>query len=190
VLPSLDGFRRIVQSPGVVSIFYDVGQGQGFRRIIPVTDAQHLPATIRQPWGDSRGRWEGNTLVVDVSNFSPLLEFEGSSNNLHLVERWTRRDVTTIGYEVTIEDPTSWTRPWTIRQELILQDGKANRIYYEPRCHEGNYAMTGILAGAREAERAFAQGRSPDPASIDIASTGLTFFEELVPGYRDRAGNF
>jgi hypothetical protein len=70
-LPDVGGFRQIVQSPGAVSIFYDVGQGQGWQRVIPITDRPHLPSHVRQWWGDSRGRWEGNTLVVDVTNFTP-----------------------------------------------------------------------------------------------------------------------
>ena len=75
VLPDFGGYRRIVQSPGSVSIFYDTGQGQGWQRIIPVDGSPHLPPSIRQRFGDSRGRWEGNTLVVDVTNFSPKFSF-------------------------------------------------------------------------------------------------------------------
>jgi hypothetical protein len=127
------GFSRIVQAPGQVSIFYDLGPGQGRYRDIPITKAPHLPATIRQWWGDSRGRWEGSTLVVDVTNFSPKSDFQGSHDNLHLVERWTRVDADTIEYAVTVEDPTMWTRPWTVKQELKKQSDAENRIYYEPR---------------------------------------------------------
>src|SRR5438876_4038056 len=83
VLPDFGGYRRIVQSPGSVSIFYDVGQGQGWQRIIPVGGGAHLPQSIRQRFGDSRGRWEGNTLVVDVHNFSPKSDFMGARQNLH-----------------------------------------------------------------------------------------------------------
>ena len=78
--------------------------------MIPITDRPHLPSHVRQWWGDSRGRWEGDTLVVDVTNFSPKTDFQGSRENLHLVERWTRRDANTLEYVVTIEDPTTWTR--------------------------------------------------------------------------------
>ena len=85
-----------MQSPGVISIFYDVGQGQGFQRIIPVTDRPHLPPHVREPFGDSRARWEGQTLVVDVTNFEPYLDFQSSRENLHLVERLTRRDANTL----------------------------------------------------------------------------------------------
>jgi hypothetical protein len=171
-LPQFGGYRRIVQSPGAISIFYDVGQGQGWQRTIPMTDRPHLPTHIRQWLGDSRGRWEGNTLVVDVMNFSPKNDFRGARENLHLVERWTRLDAETLEYVVTIDDPTTWTRPWTVRQEMTIQDGRANRIYYEPRCHEGNYGLPGQLVGSRIEERAFAEGRGPDPATRDTATGG------------------
>ena len=176
VLPDFGGntgfLLQIVQSPGTVSIFYDTGQGQGWQRIIPVTTNPHLPSHVRQWWGDSRGRWEGNTLVVDVTNFSPKTYFQGSQENLHLVERWTRPDADTIEYAVTIEDPTTWTRSWTVKQEYKKQNDSANRIYKEPRCHEGNFGMTALLAGARADERAFAQGRGPNPATMCTAGCG------------------
>ena len=176
VLPDFGGntgfFLQIIQSPGAVSIFYDTGQGQGWQRIIPVTDNPHLPPQVRQWWGNSRGRWEGNTLVVDVTNFSPKTYFQGSYENLHLVERWTRLDAGTIEYAVTIEDPTTWTRPWTVKQEYNKQNDYANRHYKEPRCHEGNYGMVGLLAGARTEERAFAAGRGPNPATLCTAGCG------------------
>lgn len=177
-LPDVSGYYRIVQSPEAVSIFYDVGQGQGWERVIPITNRPHLPKHIRQWWGDSRGRWDGNTLVVDVTNFSPKSDFLWSRENLHLIERWTRLDANTIEYAVTIDDPTTWTRSWTIKQEMSLQDGKANRIYYEPRCHEGNFGMAGMLVNTRAAEAQFAKGQGPDPATQDNASGSGTFFQE------------
>jgi hypothetical protein len=170
VLPDFGGYRRIVQSPGTVSIFYDTGQGQGWQRVIPVDGSPHLPSSIRQRFGDSRGHWEGNTLVVDVTNFSPKFNFQAARENLHLVERWTRINGNTIQYAVTIEDPTTWTRSWRVEQELTRQDERANRIYYEPRCHEGNYGLPAMLLGARAEERAFAQGKGPDPATKDTAT--------------------
>src|SRR3989475_5570375 len=170
VLPDFGGYRRIVQSPGSVSIFYDVGQGQGWQRVIPVGGGAHLPQSIRQRFGDSRGRWEGNTLVVDVTNFSPKSDFLGARENLHLIERWTRVNANTLEYAVTIEDPTTWTTPWTVKQEMTRQSEQANRIYYEPRCHEGNYGLPGMLAGRRAEEAAFAEGRGPDPATKDTAT--------------------
>ena len=162
----IGGFSRIVQAPSAISIFYDLGPGQGGFRSIPVTKAPHLPATIRQWWGDSRGRWDGNTLVVDVTNFSPKSDFQGAHENLHLIERWTRLDPETIEYVVTIDDPTTWVRSWTVKQELKKQSDAANQIYYEPRCHEGNYGLVALLHGARVSEHAFAEGRGPDPAAM------------------------
>jgi hypothetical protein len=165
-------FRRIVQTPGGISIFYDVGQGQGWQRNIVMDARPHLPANIRQWYGDSRGHWEGNALVIDVTNFSPKTDFLGSRENLHLVERWTRVGPTTLEYAVTIEDPTVWTRPWTVKQEFAKQSDAQNRIYNEPRCIEGNYGLPGLLHGRRTEERAFAEGRGPDPATRDNMTFG------------------
>jgi len=170
VLPDFTGYRRIVQGPGTVSIFYDVGQGQGWQRVITLDQSPHLPSNVRQRFGDSRGHWEGNTLVVDVTNFSPKSDFQGARENLHLVERWTRLDPKTLEYTVTIEDPTTWTKSWTVKQEMNRQDEQANRIYYEPRCHEGNYGLPALLSGTRAEEAAFAAGKGPDPATKDSAT--------------------
>ena len=170
VMPDFGGYRRIVQAPGTVSIFYDVGQGQGWQRVITLEQTPHLPSSVHQRFGDSRGHWEGNTLVVDVMNFSPKSDFMGARENLHLVERWTRVDAKTLEYAVTIEDPTTWTRSWTVKQEMNHQDEQANRIYYEPRCHEGNYGLPALLSGTRAEEAAFAAGKGPDPATKDSAT--------------------
>jgi hypothetical protein len=163
-------FRRIVQTPGGISMFYDVGQGQGWQRNIVMNASTHLPAKIRQWYGDSRGHWEGNTLVIDVTNFSSKTDFLGSRDNLHLVERWTRTAPNTIEYVVTVDDPSVWTRAWTVRQEFTKQSEQDNRIYYEPRCVEGNYAFPSMLRAARTEELAFAEGRGPDPATKDNAT--------------------
>jgi len=163
-------FRRIVQTPGGIAIFYDVGQGQGWQRNIVMNGSPHLPASIRQWYGDSRGRWEGSTLVIDVTNFSPKTDYQGSRENLHLIERWTRISPTTLEYAVTIEDPTVWTRPWTAKQEFTRQSDQENRTYYEPRCIEGNYGLPGLLRGRRAEELAYAEGRGPHPATRDNAT--------------------
>ncbi len=163
-------FRRIVQTPGGIAMYYDVGQGQGWQRNIVMNGSPHLPANIRQWFGDSRGHWEGNTLVIDVANFSPKTDFLGSREKLHLVERWTRTGPKTLEYAVTIEDPTVWTRPWTVKEEFTKQSEQENKIYYEPRCVEGNYALPSVMLSARMAERAFAEGRGPDPAKSDNAT--------------------
>jgi hypothetical protein len=163
-------FRRIVQTPGGIAMYYDVGQGQGWQRNIVMNGSPHLPANIRQWFGDSRGHWEGNTLVIDVTNFSPKTDFLGSREKLHLVERWTRTGPKTLEYAVTMEDPTVWTRPWTVKEEFTKQSEQENKIYYEPRCVEGNYALPSVMLSARMAERAFAAGRGPDPAKSDNAT--------------------
>src|SRR6202165_5381348 len=170
-LPEFGGntgsFRRIVQTPGGITMFYDVGQGQGWQRNIVMNGSPHLPANIRQWYGDSRGRWEGNTLVIDVTNFSPKTDFQGSRENLHLVERWTRTGPTSLEYIVTIEDPTVWTRSWTVKQVFTKQSDQENRVYYEPRCNEGNQGLPGLLHGRRGEDLAFAERRGPDPATTD-----------------------
>ena len=172
--PDFNGFRRIVQGEDSIAIGYDTGQGQGYHRIVNL-GGSHPPSTVRLRHGDSRGRWEGRTLVVETTNFSPKFTYRESGANRRLVERYTRIDEDTLEYEVTIEDPTVWTAPWTVRQELRRQSDEQNRIYYEPRCHEGNYGLPALLIGARVDEQAFAEGRGPDPFSLDTATcvTGL-----------------
>src|SRR6185295_10465145 len=102
--------------------------------------------------GDSRGRWENDTLVVDVKNFSDKTNFQGSAENLHLTERYTRKGPDLLILRVTVDDPSTFTRDWTLELPLTKLDEKANQIY-ESSCHEGNYALTSILAGARALER-------------------------------------
>jgi hypothetical protein len=163
-------FRRIVQTPGGIAIFYDVGQGQGWQRNIIMDGRPHLPASLRQWYGDSRGRWDGDTLVIDVTNFSPKTDYQGARENLHLIERWRRTGPDSLEYIVTIEDPTVWTRPWTAKQEFTRQSDQDNRLYNEPRCIEGNYGHPGLIRGSRIEELAYAEGRGPDPATKDNAT--------------------
>ena len=137
-----------------------------------------MPSNVRQWFGDSRGHWEGNTLVVDVTNFSPKTDFQGSRENLHLLERWTRTGPSTLEYEVTIEDPMVWTKAWTVKEEFTKQNDRDNRLYTEPRCIEGNYGLPGIIHGRRMEERAFAEGRGPDPAARDAMKDGFIFDDE------------
>ncbi len=148
-------FSRFVQSPGSMSIYHEDGHRGGGYRTIHLDGRAHLPAHIRQWLGHSIGHWEGDTLVVDTTNFSTGTSFYGSSENLHLVERFTRTAPDLVMYEVTVEDPTVWESTWTVEIPLTLADNQANQIY-EAACHEGNYAMVSILAGARNLE---AQGR-------------------------------
>jgi hypothetical protein len=117
-------------------------------RVIPLDGCPHVSPDIRQLLGDSRGHWEGNTLVVDTTNFNGENSFRGSDANLHLTERFTRVSPNLIQYEFTVDDPTAFTRAWSARIPL----NKTPDRVYEYACHEGNYALTDILAGARAAE--------------------------------------
>ena len=139
------GYYEIVQVPGYVVLYMEVMHEA---RIIPLDGRAHLPADVRSRTGDSLGHWEGNTLVVDTTNFSPQADFMGSAQNLHLVERFTRVAPDEIRYEINIDDPTTWTRPWTAMARLRQTHDKL----YEYACHEDNRPLEGILAGARAAE--------------------------------------
>ena len=167
------GVARIVQSPSSVAIYYDVGQGQGFSRVIPITDRPHLPGHIRQRYGDARGRWEGDTLVVEITNFTQKTNVHGSREDLHLIERYQRINAETLSYQVTIEDPTTFTRSFTAAQEFTKHSDRENQVF-EGGCHEGNYGMIGMLMSTRAAEKAFSEGRGPDPATQDNATGGAT----------------
>jgi hypothetical protein len=162
----IDGFAmRVVQAPGRMAITYDTSQGQGWQRVIPMTARPHLPSDVRQWWGDSRARREGQSLVVDVTNFTAKTDFFGARENLHLVERWTRTSANTLEYVVTMEDPTTWTRPWTLKVDMHKQNDEENRVFAEPRCHEGNYSIPTMLQSVRQMEEAYAKGRGPHPAT-------------------------
>jgi hypothetical protein len=167
--PDFVGFRRIVQGQDSIAIGVDTGQGQGFQRVVYLSGS-HPPNNIRLRHGDSRGHFEGNTLVVETTNYSPKFPIRGAAENVKVVERITRLSANTLEYSVTLTDPTVWTAPWTVKQELTLQPDTENRIYYEPRCYEGNYGLPALLIGARIDEKKFAEGQGPDPASQDTAS--------------------
>ena len=122
-------------------------------RIISLDGRPHIPASIRQWLGDSRGWWEGNTLVVDTINFTDKTNLRGSDKDLHLIERFTRTGENTIIYEFTVDDLTAFTRVW--KGEVPLT--KASGPLYEYACHEGNYSMEGIFKGARAQEKAAAE---------------------------------
>jgi hypothetical protein len=150
-------YYLILQTPGYVALFMEAIHEA---RIIPLDGRPHLPQHIRQLNGDSRGRWEGNTLVVDTTNFSPESNFMGSAENLHLVERFTRVAGDTINYEITLDDPTTWTKPWT----AMIPLKQAQAPLYEFACHEGNYStMVGILGAARADEKAAAEAAASLP---------------------------
>jgi hypothetical protein len=141
-----DGYYQIMQVRGYVIFFMEAFHDA---RIIPLDGRAHLPPEIRSWNGDSRGRWEGKTLVVDTTNFSPKSSFMGAAENLHLVERFTRVAADVINYEVMIDDATTWTKPWTVLVRLKQTKDKL----YEFACHEGNLPMMGTLAGARAQEK-------------------------------------
>ena len=144
--------NRIVQSAGVVTIYYEYGPHGGAYRSIPLDGRPHLPAQVRQWLGDPQGRWEGDTLVVDTTNFTNQTNYQGSRENLHLVEHFTRAAPDLIMYRATIDDPSVFTRSWTIEVPFTKQDDKKNQIF-ETACYEGNYALIGILAGVRAIEK-------------------------------------
>ena len=173
---------RIVQSPGQVGIYADFGQGQGFLRTIPVDGSPHPPDSLRFLHGDSRGRWEGDTLVVSVANFTEKTDFRGARQHLRLEERIRRTSPDRISYRVTVEDPTTWTRPWTFESPWRRQPERTNHVF-ESTCHEGNYGLLGMLANTRAAEARFAKREGPDPETQDNASGGGT-------GEARNVGNF
>jgi len=143
-----NGFQ-IVQSPGYVAILQERLHEA---RIIPLDGRAHLASNVRQWIGDPRGHWEGETLVVETTNFSEKAEFRGAGGSLRVVERFKRVDADTVTVEFTVEDPTTWTKPWT-----AMLTGKRDAGYwqiFEYACHEGNYGMINILSGARAQERA------------------------------------
>jgi hypothetical protein len=149
IFPTIyDNTSQIVQGPGWVSMRYEMIHDA---RVIPLDGRPHISPKIRSYFGDSRGRWEGDTLVVDVTNFSAKAGYRGATTNLHVVEKFRRTDANTVHYELTVEDPTTFSRPWTAALDL-RKDARQVQVP-EYACHEGNYAMFNILSGARAAER-------------------------------------
>ena len=148
-----NSYLQIVQAPGYVTIMNEMAHDA---RVIPMDGRPHLDAGIRVWNGDSRGRWEGDTLVIDTTNFSPKSEFMGSHEGLHLVERLTRVSAEVLDYEFTVSDPATWTAPWTA---MIPLKAKSEMIF-EFACHEGNEAIPDMLRGHRFEERE-AAGKKP-----------------------------
>ena len=138
---------RITQGPGIVAIQIEM---LGGTRVIPTDGRTHVPASIRQWMGDSVARWEGDTLVVETTHFTDKVLYRGAAENLRLVERFTRVGTGEIDYRVTISDPTTFTKSWTLAIPYV----HTGEDLFEYACHEGNYGMEGILSGAREEERA------------------------------------
>jgi len=140
-------YSQIVQTSNAIAfeteMIHDV-------RIIPLDGRPHLPSTVRLWMGDSRGHWDGDTLVVDTTNYKPASFMGASSEKLHVIERFTRTGPETLQYEITIQDPDTWTKPWSL---MIPLRHTSDQIY-EYACQEGNIGLEGILAGARAEERA------------------------------------
>ena len=141
-----NNYVQIFQMPGYVIISNEMIHDA---RIIPLDGRPHVAASVRSWLGDSRGRWEGNTLVVDTTNFNGKTSFRGADDSLHLVERFTRLDPNTLLYEFTVDNPTAFTRPWSVALPMTRTD---DRIF-EYACHEGNYALVNSLRGARYQEK-------------------------------------
>jgi hypothetical protein len=133
---------RIMQSSGHVVILMEMIHDA---RIVPIDGRPHLSGGIRQWLGDPRGRWEGDTLVVETVQFSDKASFRGSRGALRLVERFKRLDEDTLSYQFTVEDPSTWTAPWTVEVPMVRSDGQV----YEYACHEGNYGLRNILRAGR-----------------------------------------
>jgi hypothetical protein len=140
-------YYQIVQTPAYVAI---VNEAFHDTRLIPLEDRPHLPERVRQWNGDSRGHWEGDSLVVETSNFSSSSYFRGAAEGLHLVERFTRTAPDTLTYNMTFTDPKTWATPWTA--EMLLEG--MDEAIYEFACHEGNHSMIGMLGTARLGDRA------------------------------------
>ncbi len=141
-----NNYYQIVQTSGFMTILVEMAHEA---RIIPLDGRPHPDSKIRQWTGDSRGHWEGDTLVVDSTNFTGKTRFRGSGENLHVIERFTRVAPDTILYRFTIDDPATFTKPWSGEIPLVAAAGPI----YEYACHEGNYALRDILAGARAEEK-------------------------------------
>ena len=143
-----NSYVQIIQSPETTVLLQELIHDA---RVVPMTPRPHLPARIRQLHGDPRGRWDGDTLVVETTNY--LNGFQGSTPNVTLTERYTRVSPDFINWEIIVNDPETWTRPYT----FMIRLKKTDALVYEYACHEGNYSMEGILAGARRDE---AKGRA------------------------------
>ena len=147
ILPSAyNNNIRIVQGAGYVAILNEMIHDV---RIIPLDSRPHLPQNVRLWLGDSRGRWDGNTLVVDTTNFTDKTNFRGADRNMHLTERFTRTGKNMLIYQFTVDNETAFTRSWTA--EVPMRS--SSDPMFEYACHEGNYSLMNVLAGARASEK-------------------------------------
>jgi hypothetical protein len=150
MLPTLYNFgNQILQAPGFVIIRNEMIHEN---RVIPLDPRPHVGSNVRTYMGDSRGHWEGNTLVVETTNFNDKTGAAGAffSDAAKLTERFTRTSATELSYDLTVNDPKTWTKPWTLHMPYKLDP---SYIVYEYACHEGNYMMTDALEAARQLEK-------------------------------------
>jgi hypothetical protein len=151
LMAGYNSFFQIFQSATHVAIFQEMIHDL---RVIPLDGRPHLDADIRLWHGDSRARYEGDSLVVETTNFSPPSSKQGASDGVRIIERFTRVGPETLQFEVTYDDPSTWTSKWTV----LIPLKRSDQAVYEYACHEGNYAMEGVLGGARAEERAASEG--------------------------------
>ena len=148
MMPAIYGNSyEILQGPGYVAIWYEMVNEL---RVIPLDGRPHVAPTLRSYMGDARGHFEGETLVIETTNFTDKVPYRGSSEHLKLTERFTRRSPGVVEWAVTFDDPHTWTRPWTFAMNLT----QTTEPPFEYACHEGNYAMRNMLGIARQEEAA------------------------------------
>jgi hypothetical protein len=151
-----NSYLQIIQSPDVVALQQEMIHDS---RLVPMDGRPHLPSSVRQLHGDPRGRWEGDTLVVETTNYSDGMMLMAASPDMRVTERFTRVSHDYINWIVTVDDSRTWTQPWSFMVRLKRSDDQI----YEYACHEGNYSMTGILAGARAEEKKSAAAAASKP---------------------------
>jgi hypothetical protein len=150
MMPAIYGNAyEILQGPGYVSILYEMVHEA---RVIPLDGRPHPGQNIKMYMGDARGRWEGNTLVVETTNFTDKTPYRGSSEHVRMTERFKPVGPETVEWSITFDDPHTWTRPWTFAMNLSRKDDSQRPFEYA--CNEGNYGMVGILNAARAEEKA------------------------------------
>lgn len=153
--PPYNDVLEMIQAPGYVVVSREIASAP---RIIPTDNRPHVSSRLRRWGGDSVGRWDGDTLVVDTTNFTDKTGFMGSSATLHVVERFTRVSAEKILYQFTVDDPATWTRPWSAEIPMTQTEGPL----FEYTCHESNYGLSHILSGARFSEREAAAKKESD----------------------------
>jgi hypothetical protein len=155
--PPYNDVLQIFQSPGYLTVHRELTTN--LPRIIPTDGRPHLSKGIRQWAGDSTGHWEGDTLVVETTNFNDKVTIQGSTSALRVVERFTRESADKIMYRFTVDDPATWTKPWTAEVPMVKTDGRL----FEYACHEGNYGLVNTMRGARVADKKVTE--TPPPAA-------------------------